>query len=156
MVVLYVTINKYKNERMELVMNKEIMRKEDILNSDNVGSAMFNLNEVMDDMKGLKAILEPLSDPDARELTSETFMPHIVRSLESFINDINDVHNYLDQICLNSVKRSDAGTEDMPLKDFAASICDEHCEKVKKAQNQQELDSFCQECPLTSKLEGRC
>ena len=137
-------------------MHKEIMRENDILNSDNVGSAMFNLNEVMDDMKGLKAILEPLTDPDARELSSDSFMPHIVRSLESFINDINDVHNYLDQICLNSVKRSDAGTEDMSLKDFAASICDEHCEKVKKAKSQKELDSFCRECALTLQMERRC
>lgn len=138
-------------------MNREIMCKEDILNSDNVGSAMLNLINIMDDMKGLKAILEPLNDPEARELSSETFLPHIVRSLESFISDIDEVHNYLDRICLNSVKHPDEENNAVSLKDFAASVCDDHCDKVRIAKSQKELDSFCRECAFASKLEeGRC
>ena len=86
-------------------MHREIMCENDILNRDNVGSALLNLSDVMEDMKGLKLMLEPFNDINENEL-----IPHIVRSLESFINDVNDVHGYLDQICLNSVDRSETGT----------------------------------------------
>ena len=84
-------------------MNREIMCNEDILNKDNVGSAMLNLTDIMDDMKGLKLILAPFN-----ENSTDGLVPHIVRSLESFISDINEVHNYLDQMCLNSVNNADS------------------------------------------------
>ena len=71
-------------------MHKELLCNEDNLNNESINNAMFNLNDVMDDMKGLKAILEPLNEPDAHELTSELFVSHIIRSLESFISDINE------------------------------------------------------------------
>lgn len=81
-------------------MHREIMCKEDVLNSDNVGSAMLNLTEITDDMEGLKQMLIPLSRDGNSEL-----LPHIVRSLESYISDINEVYSYLDQICLNENKK---------------------------------------------------
>lgn len=78
------------------------MLKKDILSSDNVGSAMLNLTEIADDMKGLKFSLMPFVECNEHEL-----LPHIVRSIETFINDINDVYNYLDRICLNSTKKEE-------------------------------------------------
>ncbi len=88
-------------------MHREIMCYEDNLNRDNVGNAMLNLSDVMEDMEGLKSMLMPFNDVNENE-----FIPHIVRSLETFISDINEVHNYLDRICLNSVKSTDIGNMD--------------------------------------------
>jgi len=81
-------------------MHREIMCKEDVLNSDNVGSAMLNLSDISEDMEGLKRMLNALSENDKTAL-----IPHIVRSLESFISDVDEVHNYLDRICLNANKK---------------------------------------------------
>ena len=86
-------------------MHKEIMCKNDVLNSDNVGSAMLNLSDVMEDMSGLIYSLKPF----IAENTEHELLPHIVRSLETFKSDINAVHNYLDQICLNTADHSETG-----------------------------------------------
>ena len=61
-------------------MHKEIMCKNDVLNSDNVGSAMLNLSDVMEDMSGLIYSLKPF----IAENTEHELLPHIVRSLETF------------------------------------------------------------------------
>jgi hypothetical protein len=90
---------------MELVMHKEIMRENDVLNSDNVGSAMLNLSDVMEDMSGLIYALKPFIVND----TEHELLPHIVRSLETFKSDIDAVHNYLDRICLNNANHSETG-----------------------------------------------
>lgn len=87
-------------------MHREIMCCEDILNNNNVGNAMLNLTDIMDDMNGLKHILASFNANSTDEI-----LPHVVRSLESFISDINEVHNYLDQICLNSVKENNSHLE---------------------------------------------
>ena len=126
-----------------------------------------DINDCHKDRKGIERdpsdrkkcirLTEILNDPEARELSSETFLPHIVRSLESLISDIDEVHNYLDRICLNSVKHPDEENNAVSLWDFAASVCDDHCDKVRIAKSQKELDSFCRECAFASKLEeGRC
>lgn len=87
-------------------MRKEIMHEDDVLNSDNIGSVLFNLSEISEDMEGLRLMLEPFNDINENEL-----IPHIIRSLETFISDVDAIHGYLDRICLNSARCSETETD---------------------------------------------
>ena len=80
-------------------MYKEIMHKDDILNNDNIGNVLVNLSEIVNDINGLRFILAPFNDPEKDDL-----IPHIIRSLESFASDIDDIHTYLDRMCINTVR----------------------------------------------------
>lgn len=127
-------------------MNRDIMCKEDILNSDNVGSAMLNLNHIMDDIEGLKAMLEPFVECNEHEL-----LPHIVRSLETFTDDINDVYEYLDDLCINYYRNNPESLSPA----LAGHICDT-CEKALTAEDQENLKKECSACPMNRFIEGRC
>lgn len=130
-------------------MNRDIMCKEDVLSSDNVGSAMLNLTNIMDDIEGLKAMLEPFVECNEHEL-----LPHIVRSLETFTDDINDVYEYLDLICLNSSDQSIPKASASTLIN-AGAVCDT-CEKALTAEDQESLGAECKACPMNRYIEGRC
>ncbi len=86
-----------------------------------------------------------------------------VRGIDSHLeNDVHDVDMIMDSLMFMSQTYHDLleshrpEDEDKEIRDFAASVCDEHCKKVESATDQKELDSFCKDCPINSLMKGRC